>query len=286
VIPNQKLLSIVDRTTSLIDAFKIADDVLYQATKGISDLISVHGLVNLDFADVKTIMTEMGDALMGTGYGDGDNRAVTAADNAIHSPLLDDISIVGAKGILINITGGEDMTLYDVNDATQTIYDAVGENVETNIIFGAVTDKAMNGKISVTVIATGFNEDKLEKKKEDRNNAMFGMKIAGNKNKNEIQPEQMSIVLPASNRQEEAAESIELADSKETAVSTEAMAFDETQKAVVNALGSSSATQDFSVFLKKETMKKDPHFVVSKGNIIEHYEDDMDVPTFLRKQMQ
>jgi cell division protein FtsZ len=286
VIPNQKLLSIVDRTTSLIDAFKIADDVLYQATKGISDLISVHGLVNLDFADVKTIMTEMGDALMGTGYGDGDNRAVTAADNAIHSPLLDDISIVGAKGILINITGGEDMTLYDVNDATQTIYDAVGENVETNIIFGAVTDKAMNGKISVTVIATGFNEDKLEKKKEDRNNAMFGMKIAGNKNKNEIQPEQMSIVLPASNRQEEAAESIESVDSKETAVSTEAMAFDETQKAVVNALGSSSATQDFSVFLKKETMKKDPHFVVSKGNIIEHYEDDMDVPTFLRKQMQ
>jgi cell division protein FtsZ len=286
VIPNQKLLSIVDRTTSLIDAFKIADDVLYQATKGISDLISVHGLVNLDFADVKTIMTEMGDALMGTGYGDGDNRAVTAADNAIHSPLLDDISIVGAKGILINITGGEDMTLYDVNDATQTIYDAVGENVETNIIFGAVTDKAMNGKISVTVIATGFNEDKLEKKKEDRNNAMFGMKISGNKNKNEIQPEQMSIVLPASNHQEEAAESIASADSRETAVSTEAMAFDETQKAVVNALGSASATQDFSVFLKKETMKKDPHFVVSKGNIIEHYEDDMDVPTFLRKQMQ
>jgi cell division protein FtsZ len=223
---------------------------------------------------------------MGTGYGDGDNRAVTAADNAIHSPLLDDISIVGAKGILINITGGEDMTLYDVNDATQTIYDAVGENVETNIIFGAVTDKAMNGKISVTVIATGFNEDKLEKKKEDRNNAMFGMKITGNKNKNEIQPEQMSIVLPASNRQEESVESIASADSKETAVSAEAMSFDETQKAVVNALGSASATQDFSVFLKKETMKKDPHFVVSKGNIIEHYEDDMDVPTFLRKQMQ
>jgi cell division protein FtsZ len=161
VIPNQKLLSIVDRTTSLLDAFRIADDVLYQATKGISDLISVHGLVNLDFADVKTIMREMGDALMGTGYAEGENRAVTASDNAIHSPLLDDISIVGAKGILINITGGEDMTLYDVNDATQTIYDAVGENVETNIIFGAVTDPAMNGKIRVTVIATGFNEEKL-----------------------------------------------------------------------------------------------------------------------------
>jgi cell division protein FtsZ len=160
VIPNQKLLSVVDRTTSLIDAFKIADDVLYQATKGISDLISVHGLVNLDFADVKTIMKGMGDALMGTGYAEGENRAVTAADNAIHSPLLDDVSIVGAKGILINISGGEDMTLYDVNDATQTIFDAVGENVETNIIFGAVTDPLMNGKIRVTVIATGFNEER------------------------------------------------------------------------------------------------------------------------------
>jgi len=101
----------------------------------------------------------------GTGYSEGENRAVTAADNAIHSPLLDDVSIVGAKGILINITGGEDITLYDVNDATQTIYDAVGEDVETNIIFGAVTDATMNGKIRVTVIATGFSEEKLERRR-------------------------------------------------------------------------------------------------------------------------
>lgn len=167
VIPNQKLLSIVDRTTSLIDAFKTADDVLYQATKGISDLISVHGLVNLDFADVKTIMKGMGDALMGTGYAEGENRAVMAADMAIHSPLLDDVSITGARGVLINITGGDDMTLYDVSDATQTVQDAVGGvDSETNIIFGSVTDPSMNGKIRVTVIATGFNDETIDRKKE------------------------------------------------------------------------------------------------------------------------
>jgi cell division protein FtsZ len=290
VIPNQKLLSIVDRTTSLIDAFRIADDVLYQATKGISDLISVHGLVNLDFADVKTIMSEMGDALMGTGYAEGENRAVMAADNAIHSPLLDDISIVGAKGILINITGGEDMTLYDVNDATQSIYDAVGENVETNIIFGAVTDKEMNGKIRVTVIATGFNESKFERKKDDKGAAKFGMKLSVGKNSAEPQAEQLSISLSSAGRQEH--DSCQAVSEPETAlvnsVETDKAVMDETQKAVVTALESSplSAPQDFSMFLKKENMKKDPHFVVSKGNIIEHYEDDMDVPTFLRKQMQ
>jgi cell division protein FtsZ len=290
VIPNQKLLSIVDRTTSLLDAFRIADDVLYQATKGISDLISVHGLVNLDFADVKTIMREMGDALMGTGYAEGENRAVTASDNAIHSPLLDDISIVGAKGILINITGGEDMTLYDVNDATQTIYDAVGENDETNIIFGAVTDPAMNGKIRVTVIATGFNEEKLEKKREERNSIKLTMKMPG-KRPGDGQGEQLSFPLPASpmNAEAPATEPVMSQLSDEASARTlDAGVYEETQKAVATAITNSPMSNplDFPAFMKKEKNKKDPHFVVSKGNIIEHYEDDMDVPTFLRKQMQ
>jgi cell division protein FtsZ len=290
VIPNQKLLSIVDRTTSLIDSFKIADDVLYQATKGISDLISVHGLVNLDFADVKTIMKGMGDALMGTGYAEGENRAVTAADNAIHSPLLDDISIVGAKGILINISGGEDMTLYDVNDATQSIYDAVGENVETNIIFGAVTDASMNGKIRVTVIATGFNEEKIQQKREERNSIKLTAKMPGKKTL-DAQAEQMSFPLHASSQQEE-----KIIDDAATAeifpgekVPLDPIVCEETQRAVAGALTAGSGASsglDFPAFLKKEKIKKDPHFVVSKGNIIEHYEDDMDVPTFLRKQMQ
>ncbi len=294
VIPNQKLLSIVDRTTSLIDAFKIADDVLYQATKGISDLISVHGLVNLDFADVRTIMKGMGDAIMGTGYSEGENRAVTAADNAIHSPLLDDISIVGAKGILINITGGEDMTLYDVNDATQTIYDAVGEDVETNIIFGAVTDPQMNGKIQVTVIATGFNEEKLEKKKEEANAAKLSLKLPGQRTEPERPAEQMTFALaphhPApkieEKQVEESCESEEKSEPVFQVVSSQVS--EETQKAVANAMSNhSSSPLEFPAFLKKEKVtKKDAHFVVSKGNIIEHYEDDMDVPTFLRKQMQ
>jgi cell division protein FtsZ len=297
VIPNQKLLSIVDRTTSLIDAFKIADDVLYQATKGISDLISVHGLVNLDFADVRTIMNGMGDALMGTGYAEGENRSVTAADNAIHSPLLDDISIVGAKGILINITGGDDMTLYDVNDATQTIYDAVGDDVETNIIFGAVTDTSMSGKIRVTVIATGFSEEKLEKKKEESNALKLGLKLPVLKTAPvmERQPEQMSFALAATAPKTEEKQFVEAALKEEKAedtLGTVSPVAEETQRAVASAMGGAHAAApsqqiEFPAFLKKEKVaKKDPHFVVSKGNIIEHYEDDMDVPTFLRKQMQ
>jgi cell division protein FtsZ len=294
VIPNQKLLSIVDRTTSLIDAFKIADDVLYQATKGISDLISVHGLVNLDFADVRTIMNGMGDALMGTGYAEGENRASTAADNAIHSPLLDDISIVGAKGILINITGGDDMTLYDVNDATQTIYDAVGDDVETNIIFGAVTDPEMKGKIRVTVIATGFSEEKLERKKEEANASKLTIKLPAQKTPVEHAAEQMSFALAgaAAPKAEEKpfVETVIREEKDDTNLQILAAVPEETQKAVANTFSGHAAASsqlEFPAFLKKDKVaKKDPHFVVSKGNIIEHYEDDMDVPTFLRKQMQ
>jgi cell division protein FtsZ len=293
VIPNQKLLSIVDRTTSLIDAFRIADDVLYQATKGISDLISVHGLVNLDFADVKTIMRESGDALMGTGYAEGENRAVTAADSAIHSPMLDDISIVGARGILINITGGDDMTLYDVNDATQSIYDAVGDNADTNIIFGAVTDPAMKGKIRVTVIATGFNEEKMEKKRDDR--GIKATTIMPGKKSPEPLAEQLAFTFPPAAPKEE----VRIIDQRDPAngaahagecVSIDAATAEETQNEVASALANAPAPAsnplEFPAFIKKDKMRKDPHFVVSKGNIIEHYEDDMDVPTFLRKQMQ
>jgi cell division protein FtsZ len=277
-IPNQKLLSIVDKSTPLIDAFKTADDVLYQATKGISDLISVHGLVNLDFADVKTIMKGMGDALMGTGYAEGENRAVVAADTAIHSPLLDDISIMGARGILINITGGEDMTLYDVSDATQTVYDAVGEDSETNIIFGAVTDPAMNGKIRVTVIATGFNDETIEKRKD----AVSRLTVKLPQKKESV--EQISIPLPASSmhKPEPVRPSFEMA---EQAIEIE-------QNRVEDHPGvSSSGNQgvntsiDLSSFIKKDSVRKERVYV-SKGSVITQYEDDMDVPTFLRKQMQ
>ena len=156
VIPNQRLLSIVQKDTALEDAFRLADDVLLQATRGIADLISVPGLVNLDFADVSTVMAKMGDALMGTGSASGDNRASDAARQAITSPLLEEVSISGAKGVLVNITGGNDLALTDVNDATSIIYEAAGE--DANIFFGAVVDSAFNGEIRVTVIATGIGE--------------------------------------------------------------------------------------------------------------------------------
>src|SRR5436853_191258 len=154
-IPNERLLNFVERATSLNEAFTIADDILRQAVQGISDLITVPGEINLDFADVKTIMHGMGMALMGTGVSSGGHRAVEAAQRAISSPLLEEASIEGAKGVLINITGGSDMTLFEVHEAASIIQEAADE--EANIIFGTVIDSAMKDEIKVTVIATGFD---------------------------------------------------------------------------------------------------------------------------------
>jgi len=156
VIPNNRLLSIVSKDTTLQEAFKTADMILTQAVRGISDLISIPGLINLDFADVKTVMYGMGDALFGIGHSSGEGKAVEAAQNAITSPLLEDVSINGAEGVLVNITGGKDMALFDVNEAISVIFDAAGS--EANIIFGAVIDEMMKEEIRITVIATGFNK--------------------------------------------------------------------------------------------------------------------------------
>jgi cell division protein FtsZ len=154
-IPNERLLNFVERATSLSDSFRIADDILRQAVQGISDLITVPGEINLDFADVKTIMHGMGMALMGTGVSTGEHRAVEAAQRAISSPLLEEASIEGARGVLINITGGNDLTLFEVNEAASIIQEAADE--EANIIFGTVIDPKMKDEIKVTVIATGFD---------------------------------------------------------------------------------------------------------------------------------
>ena len=155
VIPNDKLLFIAEDKLSLIDAFKKADEVLYQAVKGITDLVTKPGYINLDFADVKTIMTEMGIALMGTGTASGANRAMAAAEKAISSPLLEDYSIRGARGILLNITGSPDMSLLEVNEAAELIQDEA--DPEANIIFGTIVDDMLEDEIKVTVIATGFD---------------------------------------------------------------------------------------------------------------------------------
>jgi cell division protein FtsZ len=154
-IPNERLLATIARTTSLTDAFTTADDVLRQAIQGISDLILVPGLINLDFADVKTIMSGMGIAIMGTGMGQGDNRAMDAANAAISSPLLEDASVKGARGVIINVTGGSDLSLIEVSEASAIIQEAAHE--DANIIFGAVVDQKMEGKVKITVIATGFD---------------------------------------------------------------------------------------------------------------------------------
>lgn len=160
VVPNQKLLSISSERTSLIETFKRADEVLFQAVKGISDLINIRGLINLDFADIRTVMANQGMAIMGTGYATGDNRAIEAANQAVSSPLLENVSIEGAKGIIINVTGGPDLSLYEVNEASMLITDAAHEDAE--IIFGAVIDDTMGEEIRVTVIATGFGKENAQ----------------------------------------------------------------------------------------------------------------------------
>lgn len=160
-IPNDRLLQVVDKSTSINEAFRIADDVLRQGVQGISDLIAVPGLINLDFADVKTIMSETGTALMGIGSANGDNRAAEAAKIAISSPLLE-TSIEGARGVLLNITGGHDLGLFEVNEAAEIISQAA--DGEANIIFGAVIDERLEDEVRVTVIATGFDEVISEEK--------------------------------------------------------------------------------------------------------------------------
>ena len=156
VIPNDKLLQVVDKKCTITDAFSKADDVLRQGIKGISDLIQIPGLINLDFADVKTIMTEQGEALMGIGIGEGENRAADAAKMAINSPLLE-TSIDGAKGILLNISGSSDLGIFEVNEAAEIISDAA--DPDANIIFGSVIDESLGDKVQITVVATGFNSN-------------------------------------------------------------------------------------------------------------------------------
>ena len=156
VIPNDRLLQVIDKKTSLMDAFGIVDEVLRQGVQGISDLITLHGIINVDFADVRTIMQDAGSALMGIGFGTGDNRAVEAAKAAMDSPLLE-LSIDGARGILFNITGGPDMGMYEIDEAAKTITEAA--DPDANIIFGSIVDESMSGEIKITVIATGFDEE-------------------------------------------------------------------------------------------------------------------------------
>lgn len=174
IIPNDRLLQVVDKQTTILDAFKTADDVLRQGVQGISNLITQTGLINLDFADVKTIMTDAGSALMGIGIASGENRAIEAAKMAIESPLLE-ASIEGAKGVLLNITGGLDLGLHEANEATRVISEVA--DPDANIILGAVIDESLTEKVQVTVIATGFDQKPRSKERnydQDFNIPSFG----------------------------------------------------------------------------------------------------------------
>jgi cell division protein FtsZ len=189
-IPNQRLLALAGKNTAMKDAFALADEVLFNAVRGISDLITIHGLINLDFADVRTIMNEMGVALMGTGTASGEERATEAARAAISSPLLEDLSIEGAHGVLINITGGPDLTLFEVNEASTLIQEAAHEDV--NIIFGAVIDDAMNeSQMRVTVIATGLDDKRVRRGRGD------GLPTEVGANVTRLRPEPAAALEPA-----------------------------------------------------------------------------------------
>ncbi len=202
VIPNQNLFRLANESTTLADAFKMADNVLYSGVRGITDLMIMPGLINLDFADIRSVMSEMGKAMMGTGEADGERRALDAAEAAISNPLLDDVSLKGAKGILINIMGGYDMTLYEVDEAANKIREEVDK--EANIIFGSIFDERLNGKIRVSVVATGIgpqSEELFSRNKdimqfhigEDKNNTSIDSSNVKNNNMlkdvmNNIQP--------------------------------------------------------------------------------------------------
>lgn len=160
IIPNDKILSIIDKKTPITEAFTVVDDVLRQGVQGIADLITIHGMINVDFADVKTIMENAGSALMGIGYGTGENRAIEAAKAAIESPLLE-LSIDGAKGVLFNITGGNDLSMFEVDEAARIITEAA--DPEANIIFGAVINDSYTGEVKITVVATGFDDTPHER---------------------------------------------------------------------------------------------------------------------------
>lgn len=197
VIPNQRLLSIASESCTMIDSFRRADDVLYHAVKGISDLIVIPGLINVDFADVKTIMSGRGLSLMGSGTATGDKRAIDAAQKAISSPLLEDVTIDGATGILINITGGPDLTLFEVNEASCLIQEAAHE--DANIIFGAVIDHSMKDEIKITVIATGFQSAAHQ---DDRNDMRQELRSAPYYMRNQVERQPRRVVHAPPSRAE------------------------------------------------------------------------------------
>lgn len=266
-IPNEKLLTISGRGTPLLDTFKMADNILLQAVKGISDLITIPGLINLDFADIKTVMHETGMALMGTGVAHGENRAIEAAKMAISSPLLENVSISGATGILLNITGASSMTLFEVNEASKLIQEEGNENA--NIIFGAVIDDKMKDDMRVTVIATGFDgsgaRKAVEAKKEDKKPPYV---IKSWVDYQKTKEKDNSVATHTGER----------------AVSPQlSRAFERQKEAGEPLVAAASSFRTQSVVQKKKE-EIDLKKIVTEMDIVASMDDEYDVPAFIRKR--
>ena len=245
VVPNERLLSVVGKGTSFRDALKKADEVLLHATQGISDLIHVTGEVNVDFADVRTVMQSRGPALMGTGFGRGENRAVEAAQEAISSPLLDNVTIRGAAGVLINITGGMDLTIDEVTTIASIIQEASGD--ESEIIFGAVHDAALEGELRVTVIATGLEQEEVYAKPDN-------------------------VIRPAFSGRSG------VATAPRPAVAAVAMA--DTAKPKVAVASAAGTTVRAPVYPEPTPFQRLPQAPIARQQLT-----DLDIPTFIRRQM-
>jgi cell division protein FtsZ len=258
VVPNERLLSVVGKGTSFRDALKKADEVLLHATQGISDLIHVTGEVNVDFADVRTVMQNRGPALMGTGFGRGDNRSVEAAQEAISSPLLDNVTIEGAAGVLINITGGMDLTIDEVTIIASVIQEAAGDEAE--IIFGAVHDPTLDGEVRVTVIATGLEREEPVRDNMIRlpSDASRGAQFGGTRT-----------VMPANPRPPMAA-----------VASPATSAPPARSAAMPAAAGAGRAAAGSAAYADATPFARPPQMTVPRGQIT-----DLDIPTFIRRQM-
>ncbi len=263
VIPNQRLMDVIDKKMTLLDAFRLADNVLGQGVQGISDLITVPGLINVDFADVKTIMSESGSALMGIGEASGENRAATAARMAVASPLLE-VSIDGAKGILFNIIGGADMTMSEVSDASSII--SAAADPDANVIFGATINEEMGNKIKISVIATGFNPSQMGYA---GNRNMFG--AFGRESNRRLTPQ------PAPSRRSEPEE-----QPQPSLIDRAPQGF--TQPLTMNEIQTSAQNQPYvksQAFEDEQEEKKAPKPVMGMDA---SFEDEFEIPAFLRKR--
>jgi cell division protein FtsZ len=267
IIPNDRLLQTIDRQTPLMEAFKVADDVLRQGVQGISDLITVHGLINLDFADVKAVMSKAGSALMGIGRASGENRAVVAAQQAIESPLLE-VSIDGARGILFNVIGGNDLSMHEINAAAEAITTAA--DPDANIIFGATINSDLEGEIIITVVATGFDASYFNA----RNHTDIESPAKEEKNLSQPEIDEPQVSIP----QQTPVSTSSDADMSSIDMSLE----DKKQEDDLNDF-----TSDKNVVVPNiwnlESDTDEPNVAKAQPQVVDHSDDDVDKPSFLRR---